>query len=745
MKKKLILGLSSISLMTPFVLLSSSCGSGVKPKMDPKDDPKNNNPINKSDFDNLVKSINQDDVEFKFQTIRYHDKSELYATDFQDLSSEISVNAISDKIKDKVNLSYINAILSSREDANSKGEVEIVLKVTSKDGKLEATHRIKLTGLKKSNFGADRQGRFEIKNKLKPDESKTEEYLKSYTQDQRFETDNESYVNALKENLKLNGQTGKVRNELSSTSDEQIKKFDEIAKTKKFDTYENASAKGFTLPTYKGNDYDGLSMFEGNEIGKQPSWVDTGNGNRWQVKGLARTLPNEMYKKAALQTFQVKLTNLLQGKDSISESGTMWILDYQKPKNGEYPTKFYFGTNLHVADHLTDKTIGVSMLRLEKSAGIKTTYKLSEFDTSVFKRFTFASTLKNNNETPQPVKGFKKVFDGRDFLTKKPADYLNETQKAKYANFEEYVDFAVFEMDFKELLDNKFINGFSNAEELAKTVTNDYHSDTANHIKFLQKSYLSDYSKINVPLFVDTSKNETYKKFETYDQLFAVGYPLSVEDFFLLKDQYANEAQIKEMKWNYSLWINSDYRYYENLAVKEGAQPTFSEDQLKLGNFLSYQIGYRTFNDKPGLVDTFLSVPKVGKEFHKSSDGKQYIKFGLAYLPKRFAPYGGSSGSSIRNQRNEMVGVFYASNTFANTGLADAFRCEGYDYGDMFGTGDKKYSLPQYDLIYGLGKDQKNSYRQALEKLYKNQGITTALFANGLSDEHVPSEFKFQQ
>nr|WP_307908446.1 hypothetical protein [Mycoplasmopsis bovis] len=43
------------------------------------------------------------------------------------------------------------------------------------------------------------------------------------------------------------------------------------------------------------------------------------------------------------------------------------------------------------------------------------------------------------------------------------------------------------------------------------------------------------------------------------------------------------------------------------------------------------------------------------------------------------------------------------------------FRSPGKDYNKLFGN----YNLPQYDLIYGGGKDQKNSYRQALEAKYK--------------------------
>jgi hypothetical protein len=108
-------------------------------------------------------------------------------------------------------------------------------------------------------------------------------------------------------------------------------------------------------------------------------------------------------------------------------------------------------------------------------------------------------------------------------------------------------------------------------------------------------------------------------------------------------------------------------------------------------------------------------------------------------MPKHYAPGGGASGSSVRNQNNELVGVYHVSNNIAKTGLAAAFRSEGYDYGTLF---DNQYKLPQYDLIYGGGADQRNSYRQALKQLY-GENYQTALFNNGVGDNQIPEEFKF--
>ncbi len=62
------------------------------------------------------------------------------------------------------------------------------------------------------------------------------------------------------------------------------------------------------------------------------------------------------------------------------------------------------------------------------------------------------------------------------------------------------------------------------------------------------------------------------------------------------------------------------------------------------------------------------------------------------------------------------------------------FRSPGKDYNKLFGN----YNLPQYDLIYGGGKDQKNSYRQALEAKYKSMNGKTLkpnYFENGLAED----------
>ncbi|GAA8715733.1 hypothetical protein oki361_20580 [Helicobacter pylori] len=161
------------------------------------------------------------------------------------------------------------------------------------------------------------------------------------------------------------------------------------------------------------------------------------------------------------------------------------------------------------------------------------------------------------------------------------------------------------------------------------------------------------------------------------------------------------------------------------------------DERAKRGNYLSYALGYRSFTNKPGILDSFISAPHTGDKLYTSNDDNQYLAMGLEYLIRHYAPVGGASGSSVRNQNNEIVGIYHISNISAHTGLAAAFRSEGHNYNGLYGT----YNLPQYDLIYGGGQNQISSYRQALLKEYEGQAIKTNLFSNGLND--IPDEYKF--
>ncbi|PZW01584.1 Ig-specific serine endopeptidase MIP [Metamycoplasma auris] len=432
--------------------------------------------------------------------------------------------------------------------------------------------------------------------------------------------------------------------------------------------------------------------------------------------------------------------NKREKKELIPENGTMWILDYQLNEQG-YPTKWYFGTNSHVARALTDNLETFSITKVSDDLKVGSTLKLSWLDDKIH-TYGFTNDAKG---------AIKKVFDGVDFLKDdhKAQKFLSEKSKAKFGDLHSFADFAVLEIDFSKikkehlsitannnsLLDKKsYVKNETDkfSEELAKDITNNYKDRTNKHIKFKKDSYLKDYKKIDFPFKGKIDSN--------IDQLYAVGWPSSKGDYYL--ERYVDDDQREQQDHSFSLWTNTEFEYFKSPVVS-GENSYVSPENLekfKRGNFLSYQIGYRSFVNKPGVLDTFIASPKAGDDFIEIN-GKKYANMALAYMPRRWAPIGGASGSSIRNQNNELVAVYYATNTSARVGMAVAFRSEGFNYEGLYG----KYNLPQYDLIYGGGKDQKSSYKDALKEMYKEQNgsFKTNLFKEGLDKEI--SDFKFNK
>ncbi|MBT1325556.1 variable surface lipoprotein [Mycoplasma bovis] len=425
-------------------------------------------------------------------------------------------------------------------------------------------------------------------------------------------------------------------------------------------------------------------------------------------------------------------------------SGTMWIMDFVKPENGQRAQRFFFGTNSHVARTLKEHNLtAFSLSRINSNVGVGATLKFNDYDPN-FTKFSFS----------KPSGIIKTVFDGIDFLKTSPKSYIHSSQKADYENVEEYIDFAVVEIDFTSVnpsdvivwKENKQLHNYAenNKDKLIEEITNGYEKDIKNHIKFKSTSYLDNYNSIDVPLAVDEKIKEQIDNWNSKEGLFILGYPRAEKDYYL--ERYIDDELIKISKENFSLWVNGDHKWYKQLAVQEGQQPAFSKHVLENGGRLSYQIGYRTFTDKPGLVDGFLGASRIGDDLYSiydkySKKENKYVNYGLHLAPRFYAPNGGASGSSVRNKKNELIAVFHSSNDWAKTGLAAVFRSPGKEYDGLFGA----YNLPQYDLIYGGGKEQKKSYREALKTMYgtSNSQFKTNLFNKGLEDEHIPSEFKF--
>lgn len=734
------------------------------------------------------------------------DYSRFTTNDIGEDFSQIIVKPQNQQDDSAVNIEVINKkyIDNNPSVSAEQGKIILTIKISDKENPSNSVERdVEISGFRPYRDSVINLGWAE---KLTPDQSTY------YSKDNygRFEADSEKYLNLLKPQLasiekKNPFDLASWRSDITRTEADK-EKYNQTAKQLKLDTYNDALIKGFTMPVYEGGQVKGLKLYDPAEIPKGPAWWDVISRNENQVNGLARYIPNQKYKDIALQTYSVKfgrpakfeelnspeeqrayfqnLENKNNKDYKPTEStarGTMWILDYEQPTDSsQQPTKWYFGTNNHVVEEYKHNATQVSLTVLKPEIGIRTklrtTFRADRPD-SQYLTFSFTKNdLKNPNEVQNNtqkadyispdnygIPGIRIVYRATDFLKTKPTDYLVDKDKNNplYKDTEEYLDFAVLEIDFSKFkVPEKFNN---NVNEFIKTLTNDYYHKQNQHIKFLKKSYLTDYSKIDAKL----SSADT--KTTPQDQIFIVGYPQSTGDFFL--KQYEDQDDFDNKKLGYSLWMNSDASFYNSLSNDEG-NPNSNNERANRGNYLSLNIGYRSFGDKPGLTDAFIAVPKIGKSLHTSTimsnptvskqvkfkieepqaDGtkrevekestveddntKKYIATGLEYIPRHYAPVGGASGSSVRNQNNELIGVFFSANETAKTGLVAAFRSEGFDYKGLYGN----YNSPQYDLIYGGGADQKTSYREALKVLY-GDSFKTALFPSGVKD--VPQDFKF--
>ncbi|KEZ20961.1 Ig-specific serine endopeptidase MIP [Mycoplasma capricolum] len=851
---KLLVLLSSSTLALPLTLLVACTSTNKKIISKPIDD---------TEFLKVVGSINSENDLLKYADIKFKDSRGSYISKGDVVPNQLEKNQVEIKFKDKyenqITAAVVNVIVDRTNGFATLNDATLYVEFKNSKTNKAKSINFKVTGLNKNNT-INASGH-KVGSDL--DYFGGESGYISYTkmdQKSRFEFDNKKYINSLERQVGNGSSIDLKAYRGLETSKNNIEKFDKQAKENNFDTYYNAALKGFTLPVYddKGN-VTGLQINDAPEVNKGPSSVDSLGRDPFKTNGLARTIPNQTYKTAAIQTFQVSFTgwkdyaaeieeaedniklfeswnetqiqnyidiqlkqlklnfedesqqidkqiattdkesitilkNLQDQKNKLkveyennqekisklgkeglvkwqqdqiqeykskkelkqfqtSEAGTVWIMDYLIENNRKNPTKFYFGTNSHVAKAIKDNLVSFSLTRLNSDISVGQTFNLNGFDRN-FTKFVF--TPKNGKKITDAV---TTIFHATDFIKEEsnPLKFLEKSQMNKYKEAGIFADFAVIEVDFEKLLkDNDYthtiwseskditISYEKNQDQLISKITNDYANDNSKKVQFVSESLLDDnnYKKYDRKLDFN-QKNPTelddYKKLES---LYIVGYPTANEDYYL--DKYEDENQLRTKRYDFSLWVNSESKYYNKLANKEGYTSSFKDYELEKGNFLSYQIGYRSFIDKPGLTDAFLAAHRVGKKLYTLNDEnkpKKYFNYGLEILPRFYAPAGGASGSSVRTKDNKLIAIYHASNNVAKTGLAAAFRSNGYSYKNLFGS----YNLGQYDLIYGGGKDQEigKSYREVMLKKYSDK--TSALFKNGFKDENVPEEFKFNR
>lgn len=398
------------------------------------------------------------------------------------------------------------------------------------------------------------------------------------------------------------------------------------------------------------------------------------------------TVPNDTYRKILRYSVSLNFINELENKTQPivkfstdlgdlkigDNGGTGWILDYKLPsKNETYPLTWFYATNLHVIRALSSKQSYDPYKYNPKTNIITSALQLryypigeGEYNNALGKVGSGASLANSNASAVSTVTTAKLLYTAKDFLKSKPYDFFPNTFKP---DLEEFADFAVFEVTFAD------------AQE-AKRTTQDYYNESVK-FKFRNESYLT--------------KPPTLWK----DPIFySAGFP------------------------------NGGYSSYPMVATNKNPNengqlyPSLSDEIKKQGSpFANVRI-LSSFTNHEGINDALLGMSNLTLKYW----GKELVQAGLIYAIRHDAMRGGSSGSMVINDQNQIIGIHNADWDKSDVGLSIALKSERFLYNNI-----PNYYLPEYDLIYGGGKDQKNSYYQALMKAYQNQGeIQTYLFPN---------------
>lgn len=578
------------------------------------------------------------------------------------------------------------------------------------------------------------------------------------------------------------GKTKKLPENLKSQLNQEAKKAGQPL-------YDNAAYRTFVVPKFDSSGkITSIEIPEHQKGDTSPALhVDEATGQLLRGGpgrvGLPRILPNQEYKNLTKNSIGVEIVNgdflkfrpdggqgepeYLDPKEIVHFSkgfhGTMNILDYKKEDGQKYPLTWYFITNAHVLNRLLvandyhpdsiygrDEDAYNSYNRQYNTWSLVLTKIKNDVDlnnimptTGESRRDAYYDTIRisvrtkssnlhnagkqldqsnnyqiysdklnNNQEVPKNAElNVKTVVFGTNVFEKKPGDF---TEQEKYKNMEEILDFAIMELTF----DN---------EDQAKLITGDWYKerqDAKNNQK--QGTIISDTNLLN---------EQEYEKLAP-NQFYGLGFPVSEGELNSTLNEYQNKQAWDTRKYSLSPHVNKDHELYFNRDL--------SNPKLKDGGDLSWSRSYRSFINKPGLTDLFISNAYVSSGFIKVTKYDQhsrtfketpYLFWGLGTLLDNFTAGAGMSGTGVYKD-DKLYSLVFANDRLASTALTLNLRSYGHDYNGYYG----KYSLPKYDLIYG-SKHQRKSYFQAMQQLYKGKNIKTYLFPNGFDDSNKVDVF----
>ncbi|WP_069099762.1 Ig-specific serine endopeptidase MIP [Mesomycoplasma ovipneumoniae] len=547
-----------------------------------------------------------------------------------------------------------------------------------------------------------------------------------------------------------------------------IAKLNQKAKESNQPLFENAQFRLFSLPVFDDNGNTNKIKFNTYEAGfKTPAWWKSSENSDYTFGGpnrlgLPRKIVSEDYRKLIPNVVSIKIENLVAHEAHPSHNnnpftrtnfsfGTLGILDYQIPQNSSYPLKWFFLTNAHVANNLQiandshkDKHYGrdfsnyndsdlrlntqsITLTKLKQSVPLNTILPTSR-NASTGDEFynTVKLDIKENNgriyntgweapespglndqtkarQKPTQSMNVRTILMGSDVFKFKPSDF---TDQQDLQNVDEFLDFAIIEINFKNEWDAKQIT-----EEF-------YNNHKSNSLK------ISEFNPFNSDQYSNLEKTPFY----------SLGYPGSKGDPTISQNDYPADFALKD--YSVSPWINKNFRLFNSRNQQDPLTNGGSE--------FAWSRSYRSFVNIPGISDYFISAPVLAKSFtkldyfdqtDKQRKSKKYLNGGLGTVIDNYTASGGLSGSPVFFKDGQLYSVVYASDSQASANLTLNLRSYGYDYKGYYG----KYNLPKYDLIYGDASSdaqQQKSYWKALSELYKNESdFKTNLFPEGLSKQ----------
>lgn len=427
-----------------------------------------------------------------------------------------------------------------------------------------------------------------------------------------------------------------------------------------------------------------------------------------------------------------------------AKRGTMNILDYQIKDGESYPLTWYFVTNTHVISQLrlkNDQGDGVYGRDKSNYDTYNKAYNTQEINISKLKK----DKVKLNKIIPLVGQGdwndyydqikiepdqVKLVMIGSKVMKDNLDDY---TKQPFWKDVHFLMDIGIIEITFKDV-------------EQAKQVTEDWYNSHHNLNTSGNYVVTSDVNLLDGNQYSKLPKNPFY----------TLGFPTSEFEKFIpevgLKIPENNGRSFDKpeieniLDGSISPLINKPSKLFPQARITPEQQKKL--DALKPGGGdLNWTRSFRSFMSKPGQTDIFVAAPflddgglileNYNSSTHKFENNDLYVFSGLGTLLDNMSGHGGMSGSGVY-LNNKLWGLIYMSGPNASVAGVLNLRSYGYNYQGYYG----KYNLPQYDLIYGGGKNQVKSYFDAMKHMYRNKNVKTFLFPKGFDLSHRVDVFK---